>query len=278
MVLHSAQVIIHGAPGTVAEVGLVDHLVVPGHIVGAGDDLVQPYCLGGQDIPPEEGGQAGRGVVGDAAEIILDGLAGHDLRISCLFDADIGIETLVCHGRLDDLTGKLQLHLYGGLVQTIKLRGLGLHDLVSAQGQRLGYRHAIFIRPDSIHQFSGPVVVDLEYGVGNGRPGGPAIHAVIVRRGLGDLNLSGNGRVFPFHLSGLPGLDIDGFLLGIRDIALILQLLQIVAACLQILDIDIAPIIRGVLAYGGVAAVVEQEAHPVDAFSCAFVCLMDEDT
>ena len=221
MVLHGAQVIIHGAPGTVAEVGLVDHLVVPGHIVGAGDDLVQPYCLGGQDIPPEEGGQAGRGVVGDAAEIILDGLAGHDLRISCLFDADIGIETLVCHGRLDDLTGKLQLHLYGGLVQTIKLRGLGLHDLVSAQGQRLGYRHAIFIRPDSIHQFSGPVVVDLEYGVGNGGAGGPAVYGVVVRRGLGDLDLPGDGGILPFYLGGLSGLHIDRFLLRVRDVPLI---------------------------------------------------------
>ena len=205
-------------------------------------------------------------------------MAGHNLHVPCLLDADIGIEALVGHGSLDDLTGKLQLHLDRGLVQSIKLRCLGFHDFVPAQGQGLGDRHAVPVRFDSIYQLPGPVIVDLKNGVGNGRPGGPAIHAVVIRRSLGDLNLSGNGRVFPFHLGGFPGLDIDGFLLGIRDIALVLQLPQIIAARLQILDIDIAPIVRGVLAYGGVAAVVEQEAHPVDAFSCAFVCLMDEDT
>ena len=278
MVLHGAQVIIHGAPGTVAEVGLVDHLIVPGHIVGAGDDLVQPYCLGGQGILPEEGGQAGRGVVGDAPEIILDGLAGHDLRISCLFDADIGIEAFICHGSFDDLTGEFQLYLYGGLVQAIKLRGLGLHDLVPAQGQRLGYRHAIFIRPDSIHQFSGPVVVDLEYGVGNGGAGGPAVHGVVVRRGLGDLDLPGDGGVLPLHFCGLPGLDIDGLFLCVRDISLIFQLSQVVAARLQVLNADITPVITGVLSNGGVVAVIEEEGHSIDALSGGAVGLVDQDT
>ena len=37
-----------------------------------------------------EGGQAGGGVVGDPAEVIADGLAGHNLHVPRLLDADIG--------------------------------------------------------------------------------------------------------------------------------------------------------------------------------------------
>ena len=48
IVLHGAQVVVHGAPCTAAQVGLVDHLVISRHIVGAGDDLIQPYRLGRQ--------------------------------------------------------------------------------------------------------------------------------------------------------------------------------------------------------------------------------------
>ena len=41
-------------------------------------------------------GEAGGGVVGDAAEVIADLLARHDLHIPCLLDADVGIEALIC--------------------------------------------------------------------------------------------------------------------------------------------------------------------------------------
>src|SRR5699024_3125599 len=115
---------------------------------------------------------------------------------------------------------------------------------------------------------AGPGVVDLKLRVGNGRPGGPAVHGVVVRAGFGDLNLAGDGGVLPGDLRGGAIGDIDGLELLIHDVALILQLPQVVAAGAgQVVDIDIAPVIRGVLPNGILIAVIEQEGHTVDALT-----------
>ena len=142
------------------------------------------------------------------------------------------------------MAGVLDLRLDGRLVQAVKVRCLGFHDLISAQRQRPGGGDAVLVCPDGIHQVSGPGVVDLELGVGDGSPGRPAVHGVVVRRGLGHLDLSSDGRVLPDDFrSGAIG-DVDGLELLIHDISLILQLPQVVAAGAgQVVDVDIAAII-----------------------------------
>ena len=90
IVLLGAQVIVH-CPVVLIQVGLVNYFVISRDIVGSGDDLIQPYRLSGQRVPPIEGGQAGGRVVADAREIIADLLAGHDLGIACFLNRNIGV-------------------------------------------------------------------------------------------------------------------------------------------------------------------------------------------
>lgn len=191
-------------------------------------------------LSPVERGQAGSRVVSDPTEIVADGLARHNLHIASFLDTDIGVEALVGHGHLYDLASKLNLHLNGGLVQAIKLCRLGFDDFVPAKGQRLRYRHTILVGLDGIHQFSGPVVVNLAHCIRNGGSSGPSVHGVVVLRGLGNLDLARNRGIFPCDLRRLSRLHIDRFLLGIRDIPLVFQLSQIVTACLQVLNVDIS--------------------------------------
>lgn len=106
----------------------------------------------------------------------------------------------------------------------------------------------------------------------------PAVHGVVVRAGFGDLNLAGDGGVFPGDLRGGTVGDIDGLELLIHDIALILQLPQVVAAGAgQVVDVDIAAVIRSVLPDGVFIAVIEQEGHTIDTLTGVRVDLVDQD-
>ena len=260
VVLLGVQVVVHGAVLAV-QIGLEHDLVIALHVVGAGDDLIQPHRLGGQGITPVERGERGGGIVGNAAEIVSDLLAGHDLGVAGLLDGDVGVQALVGHRCLDDLAGVLDLHLDGGLVQAVELCGLGLNYLVPAQGQRLGNGNAVLIGADGIHQIARAVVVDLELGVGDGRTGGPAVHGVVVLGGLGDLDLSRDSGVLPGDLGGGSIGDIDGLQLGIHDVAVILQFPQVVAPGRgQVVDIDVPRVIAAVLPDGILIGVVQKIA------------------
>ena len=149
-------------------------------------------------------------------------MAGHNLHIAGLLDAYIGVEALVGHGCLDNLAGKLNLHLDGGLIQAVEIRRLGLHDFVAAQGERPGGCNAVLVRLNRIDQVAGPGVVDLKLCAGDGGAGGPAVDAVVVRGGLGHLDLSSDGGILPLHLGGFPRLHIDGLFLCVGNIALVL--------------------------------------------------------
>ena len=119
------------------EISLVDNLIAAGGIVGAGGNLRQPHCLHRQGFTPVERRERRGGVVADIGEGVADVLTRHDLGIACFLNGHVGVKALVGHSRFDDLPLMLDLHLNGGLVQGVKVRGLGFHHLVPAQGQRL---------------------------------------------------------------------------------------------------------------------------------------------
>ena len=172
----------------------------------------------------------------------------------------------------------LDLHLDGCIVQSIEVRRLCFHDFVPAQRQGLGHRHTVLIGADGVHQIAGAVVVDLEYGAGDRGAGGPAVHAVVVGAGLGHLDLPCDGGILPFNLRHLARLDIDGALLGVRDISLILQLPQVEAARGgQVLKPSIAPVVRGLLVNGVMAAAIQDERHAGDALSVRGGNFMEQD-
>ena len=121
-------------------------------------------------------------------------------------------------------------------------------------------------------------MVNFKYRAGDGGAGGPAVHRVIVGAGLSYLDLASDGCILPLHLGDLSGAHIDGFQPLVHDIALIFQFSEIVAARLcQIVDIDISPVIRGILTNRLMVAVIEQENGSGDARAVR-VYLVDENT
>ena len=120
---------------------------------------------------------------------------------------------------------------------------------------------------DGVHQIA-RLIPDLKHSALQQCAGGQAVGGVVVRGLLGDLNLCGDGCVLPLNEGSLARLDIHRFHLGVGDVPLVLQLPQVVAPTVcQILNIDVAGIVRGVLSDGLVGAVIEQEADAVDALS-----------
>ena len=107
---------------------------------------------------------------------------------------------------------------------------------------------------------TGAMLIDLKLRVGQGRPGRPTVHGVVLSGGLGHLDLAGDGSILPLHGGRLACGDIDRLHLGVHQIALVLQLFEVIpSGGGQVLDINVTRIIRGVLPDGLVAAVVEQE-------------------
>ena len=273
-----AQVIRQRAPGIAAEIRAVHDLIVSGGIPCAGVDLFKAHRLDGQGIAPVKGFQRRGGIVGNAGKVVADKLPRHDLHVAGFLDRHIRVQALIGHGCLDDLTGILNFYLNGHLIQPVKLRRLGFHDLIPRQRQRLAHRQAVFVRLDRIHQPVGAGVVDLKDSVGDGCPGRPAIHGIIVRRGLDDLDLAGDGRILPLDFCGFAGLYIHGLFLRVGNISLIFKLTQIKTACGEALKTDITAVIAGFLRDGIVAGIVQNERNAVDTLAGGRIDLMDQDT
>ena len=91
------------------------------------------------------------------------------------------------------------------------------------------------------------------------------------------MDLAGDGGILPFDFRGFAGLYIHSLFLRVGDIALILQFPQIVAAILQPLKPDIAPVIAGFLRDGIVAAVIEDEGNAGDALAGDGIDLVEQD-
>ena len=108
-------------------------------------------------------------------------------------------------------------------------RGLGLPDGVAAQRQGLGGGQTALVALDGVHQIAG-LVVDLEHSPLQQRTGRQAVGGVVVGGLFDDLDLRGDGDVLPLDQRGLASSNIHRFHLGVGDIALVLQLPQVVAA------------------------------------------------
>ena len=276
IVLAGGKVIRQRAPGIAAEICAVHDLIISRGIPRAGVNGLETNRLGRQSVSPIKRFQRRGGIVGDAGKVVADELPRHDLHIAGFLDGNVGRQALVSHACLDDLTGVLDLHLNGCLIQSVKLRCLGFHDLIPRQRQGLAHRQAVFVRLDRIHQTVGAGVVDFKDGVGDGRPGRPAIHGVVVRADLRHLDLSGDGGILPFDFRGFAGLYIHGLFLRVGNISLIFQFPQIVAASGQVFKADITAVIACLLRNGIIAAVIENEGNAVNALAGGRIDLVDQ--
>ena len=269
IVLLGVQAVRQNAVFAAAEIGLVNDLVAASGVVGAGGDLCQPYRFHGQGVTPVERRERRGGVVADVAERVTDVLTGHDLGIAGFLNGHVGVKALVGHSGLYDLPSVFNLHVNGGLVQPVEVSGLGFHHLVAAQGQGLGHGHTILVGADGIDKVAGAVVVDFKHGAGDGGASGPAVHAVVVGAGLGDLDLSCDGGVLPGDGGAAAVFHINGLGLGVQDIALgALDLPDSVPAIIQLLvDIDI-PLVVALIGADGVAlGIGQQELYAINALA-----------
>ena len=91
------------------------------------------------------------------------------------------------------------------------------------------------------------------------------------------MDLAGNRGVLPLDFRGFARFHIHGLFLRVGDVALVFQFPQIVAAILQPLKPDVAPVIAGFLRDGIVAAVIEEEGHAGDALAGGRIDLVDQD-
>ncbi len=163
-----------------------------------------------------------------------------------------------------------------GIAHAVVGGSLGLPDGIAAQRQGLGGGQTTIVALNGIHQIA-RLVVNLEHSALQQRTGGQAVGGVVIGGLLHDLDLSGDGDVLPLDQGGFACSHIHRFHLSVGDIALVLQLPQVVAARnSQVLDVDIPGIVGGVLAHRGVGAVVQQEGHALDALSGDAVGLMDQ--
>ena len=120
-------------------------------------------------------------------------------------------------------------------------------------------------------------MVDLKLRAGDRSTGGPAIHGVVIGAGLGDLDLSGDSGILPGDLGGGAIGDIDRLQLGIHQIAVILQFPQVVPpGAGQVVDINVTPVIAGVLSNGILVGVIEEEGHPTDPGLAGGIDLVDQ--
>ena len=105
-----------------------------------------------------------------------------------------------------------------------------------------------------------------------------ARYLVVLGCVLIDLDLSRNSGIFPFYMYGLPRLHIDSLILFVQRIAFSrFQLTQIKpSGHRQIVDVDIALIIRRIFADGLLAGVIEDKLDPIYAFFRNTVDLMDD--
>ena len=139
------------------------------------------------------------------------------------------------------------------------LRGLDLPDGIAGEGELFGHGQPPAVRADGVYHVPS-LVRDLKHGPLQQRPGGQAGGGVVVGGPLDNLDLAGDGGILPFDFSHFPRLDIDGFQFGVREIALVLQLPEIVAAALgQAVNVDMAPLVAYILPDGGMPGVIQQE-------------------
>ena len=163
------------------------------------------------------------------------------------------------------------------LIHAVVGWSLDLPDGVAGEGQGLGNRQPPAVRSDGVYHVPS-LVRDLKHGPLQQRPGRQSGGGVVVGGLLHDLDLPCDGGVLPGHFRSFPRLDIDSALLSVRDISLILQFTQVIAARnSQILKPGIAPVIGGLLVNGVVSAVVEDEGHAGDALAVGGGNFMEQD-
>jgi hypothetical protein len=168
---------------------------------------------------------------------------------------------LVVVGQLDDLAGILQRLIKGGAAELPIGRGGDFNDFIAAQRQGLGRRHAPGVRGDIVHHFAAAGLADLIDCALQGGARRGAGDLVVLGGVLADLELPGDGGVLPLDLRRFPGLDVDGLVLLVQLVAggglQFTNIQPALALNSEVVDVNIALVVRGVLADGVLVLIVD---------------------
>ena len=170
--------------------------------------------------------------------------------------------------------------MHGG-VDLPERRRCDLSDLIAGQRQRLAGRNAPGVRRDVIHHLAAAGIDDLiNSALERGACGG-AGDLVILSGVLINLDLARDSGIFPLDLHGFARRDINGLILLIQRVAGSgFQLSQIKAAAQparNLVNVDVALIVRGVLADGLLVRIIEDKLYAIDPLSCGAVDFVDDD-
>ena len=96
-----------------------------------------------------------------------------------------------------------------------------------------------------------------------------------------DLELACDGHVLPGDLNGLTRLDVDGLVLLVQLVAgsrFQFTNKQLALALYgEVVDVDVAAIVRGVFANGILILVIDQEFYPINSITGDRIHLMNDD-
>ena len=179
------------------------------------------------------------------------------------------------------MTGILQRFIKNGAADLPIGRSSHLNDFVAAQRQRLGSGDTAGVGGDIIGHFSAAGLTDLVHSALEGCAGGSAGDLVVLGGILVDLELAGDGGVFPLDFHSLARLDIDRLVLFVQLIARCgFQLTDeqlALALHSEVVDIDVSRIVRGVFSNRVLILVVKQEFYIINPLFCDGIDLMDDD-
>ena len=156
-----------------------------------------------------------------------------------------------------------------------------LPDLIAGQRQRLAGRNAPGIRCNVVHYLAAADIDDLINSALERSTCSGAGDLVILSGVLINLDLARDSGIFPLNLHGFARRDIDGLILLIQRVAGGgFQLSQIKAAAQparDLVNVDVAFIVRGVLSNGLLVRIIEDKFYTIDPLARGAVDFVDND-
>ena len=258
-----------GQSPVVIEIGLKGDLIVQARIVGTRADAERTRRIRRNAIMPEEVVERDIGGIGNTGEVIAHGLTGLHFIVAVLLDGHAQVRRLIVSGEFDDLTGILDLSFHLLATQLIIFRCGHLRHEVAAKRQGAGSGNATRVCHDIAHDLTGTGLRDLKHSAFQRGASKLTCDGVVFRAILPDLDLTRHSTILPLDLCAFTTFDIDGFVLLIADVALgRLQFTDIVLAGSQfVINVDVAILIRRILANGILACIVQDELDTIDTLA-----------
>ena len=233
---------------------------------------------------PEEVVQRNIRVICNVREVIPHIRAGVYRVVAGLFNGGLDVCRVVVHLDLHHVALYLELNLYLLVVPLEKPRRLLLLHIVASQRERVGGGNPSGIRGHGIHHTAGIGIGDFKHRALEQAALGLVGYGVVLRGFLDHLDLAENRGVLDDKLGRLPAADAERAHSIVQHIALRggdlldLELDFALAVCQQVVQFDVAVLIRTVLADEVVVLILDKEPNAVNTLACHCIDLFNAHT